>query len=243
MKNLRSSPIISFLSFALLLGLCSSLFAYVNARASVATPTDTPLPSRPIRTVILDAGHGGEDGGCESADGALEKDLNLAIVFLLRELLESNGIEVILTRDTDTLLYDRTVDYHGRKKALDFAARKKIAEEHPDAVFVSIHMNTYPRPDCKGLQVWYSPNHPDSCVVADAVQGTVKALLQPDNHRKTKSAGSNIYLLHVLQNPTILIECGFLSSPEEASLLEAPVYQQRLAFAIFSALMKTDLSS
>ena len=86
-------------------------------------------PSSPPPTVVLDAGHGGEDGGASSADGLLEKDLNLSLALAMRDILTANGIEVILTRETDTLLYDRNADFQGQKKRLDMAARLKIASD------------------------------------------------------------------------------------------------------------------
>ena len=125
-----------------------------------------------------------------------------------------------------------------RKKALDLAARRKLAEETQHAVFVSIHMNSYPQTQCNGLQVWYSPNHDASRVLAEKIQATVKELLQPQNTRQPKSATSRIYLLHHLQCPAVLVECGFLSNPEEAARLEDPAYQQQLAEALFFSISR-----
>lgn len=150
-------------------------------------------------TVILDAGHGGEDGGAVSADGLQEKAVNLDLTLRIRDFLTENGVRVALTRDSDVLLYDRNTDYRGRKKALDLRARREIAEQIPGGVFVSIHMNAFPQKQVHGLQVWYSPNHAASVLLAGAVQEEVRARLQPENNRKTKQAGSNIYLLHHLR--------------------------------------------
>lgn len=204
--------------------------------------TDTSVTER-ITTVILDAGHGGEDGGASSASGIVEKDLNLKITLLLRDILEANGVNVILTRDTDILLYDRNVDYHGRKKMLDLAARKKAAEEHPDAVFISIHMNTYPSDACQGLQVWYSPNNIRSHTLASEIQKRAKEYLNPQNDREVKRAGSSIYLLNKITSPAVLIECGFLSNPQEAELLGTEAYQRAIAHAIFLAIVHTEFEA
>lgn len=190
-----------------------------------------------LPTVVLDAGHGGEDGGAVSKTGALvEKNINLSITLYLKDLLEANGFQVRLTREDDRLLYDRTVDYHGRKKALDLAARRKIAEETENCVLVSIHLNAFPMEQYRGLQVWYSPNNEASLLLAEQVQSTVREGLQPENHRKIKPATSSIYLLHHATFPALLIECGFLTNEEEAALLGSEEYQQQLAFHIFSAL-------
>ena len=207
-------------------------------------PSDTePSPLPPTLTVVIDAGHGGEDGGAVSKSGLYEKDLNLQIASRLCEMLKANGVNVVMTRTEDILLYDRTVDYQGRKKALDLAARKKIAEETPGCIFVSIHMNSYPQPQYRGLQVWYSANNPDSLLLAQSIQQTVAASLQSDNNRQVKRANSAIYLLHHLHVPAVLVECGFLSNPEEAALLADEEYQQKLTLLLFQAIMKTEFGT
>lgn len=211
-----------------LAGICTGFaLPYLSVRPNRSAAVQGAPP-----TVVLDAGHGGEDGGAVSADGLQEKTVNLAVTLAVRDLLEASGVRVVLTRDTDVLLYDRTVNYKGRKKALDLAARRKIAEETDGAVFVSIHMNAFPQKQYHGLQVWYSPNDARSAVLAASVQEEVRSRLQPENDRKTKQAGSNIYLLYHLQVPAVLIECGFLSNPDEAALLATDGYRQQLAQAV-----------
>ncbi len=234
MYKSHSLPVWQFLAILLLLSLlCFFFFEVTRREPSVPTNADA------LRlTVILDAGHGGEDGGTSTEDGVYEKDLNLAMVMTLKELLEASGVEVILTRDSDTLLYDRTVDYQGRKKALDLAARLKITEEHSDAILVSIHMNSYPSPRYRGLQVWYSPNHPDSRVWAEAIQSTVRTSLQPDNTRAIKEADGKIGLLDRVTIPAVLIECGFLSNSEEAALLCDEQYRMELCRVLVAAILQ-----
>ena len=205
-------------------------------------PALHPLPTRPPyrRSLRSDLDHPirATDGGTISPDGTVEKDLNLAIARLLCDLLKANGVQTVMTRTEDVLLYDKTVNYIGRKKALDLAARKKIAEETPASVFVSIHMNSFPDPRYRGLQVWYSPNDPASLALAESIQSTVAASLQPDNDRHVKRATSAIYLLHHLHVPAVLVECGFLSSPDDAACLASPAYQKKLALLLFAAIMK-----
>ena len=195
------------------------------------------VESAPL-TVVIDAGHGGEDGGAVSAGGALEKDLNLSVAFYLCDLLKANGVNVIMTRTDDRLLYDKTANYIGRKKALDLAARQKIAEDTGDCLFVSIHMNAYPLPQYGGLQVWYSPNHAQSETLAASIRDVVRSSLQPQNDREIKRASSSIYLLHHLNCPAVLVECGFLSNPSDAELLASPDYQRQLALAILCGIMQ-----
>ena len=240
--NLKK-PVFScrFLAFLLVLSILFALLFAVaeGTRSKTELNTMNKGTTSLSKTVILDAGHGGEDGGASSADGLLEKDLNLALVLSMRDILTANGINVILTRDTDTLLYDRNVDFQGRKKMLDMAARLKIAENTADAVFVSIHMNTYPHPSCQGVQVWYSENNDTSSELAKNIQSTTKELLQNKNDRPVKRSGSSIYLLHHLECPAVLVECGFLSSPEEAALLASESYRQQLALTLCMGILRT----
>lgn len=188
------------------------------------------------KTVIIDAGHGGEDGGASSAAGLVEKNVNLEISMMLRDMLRANGVNVIMTREDDRLLYDRNVDFKGRKKKLDLAARLTIADTTPDAIFISIHMNSYTNPKYSGLQVWYSPNDPDSSALAELIQSNNKATLQPENTRKIKSATSSIFLLDNATCPSVLVECGFLSNPDEAAKFETTEYKQKVAFMLFCSI-------
>ena len=230
-----------FLAFLLFLSVLLAILFGIAEKTRTKTDLGVvnKTPSSPSTTIILDAGHGGEDGGASSADGLLEKDLNLALVLTMRDILTANGIKVILTRDTDTLLYDRNVNFEGRKKKLDAEARLKIANETENAVFVSIHMNTYPHPSCQGVQVWYSENNNASFELAKTIQSTAKELLQKENDRTVKRSGSSIYLLRKLECPAILIECGFLSSPEEAALLADASYRQQLALVLCMGILRS----
>lgn len=198
--------------------------------------TQPEPPKGQGRVVIIDAGHGGEDGGAIGVTGLVEKDLNLDLAKRLCALLEADGVRVIMTRTEDVLLYDRGADYEGRKKVLDLAARQAIGDANPDAIFVSLHANTFPEEIYHGLQVWYSPNCEKSAALAEAVRCEVVGTLQPDNHRQCKPAGSNIFLLHKLQIPAVLVECGFLSNAAECRALEDPAYRDQLAHALYKGI-------
>ena len=224
------------LLMAALIGLCVCLTRF-DKTSSTPTVQDEPQPSPTLRAVVIDPGHGGEDGGTLSEDGVCEKDLNLSVALLLRDLLEANGIPVIMTRDEDVLLYDRNGDHQGHKKQMDLASRLSTAQSTENSLFISIHMNAFSQAQYHGLQVWYGMGDSLSATVAADIQSTVRALLQNDNARRTKAATESIYLLHKLQTPAVLVECGFLSNPEEAERLSDPLYQQQLAFAIFTAVM------
>ena len=198
----------------------------------------------PITCVVIVAGHGGEDGGASSAAGVLEKDLNLSVAFALRDLLEAAGVPVVMTRTEDKLLYDRNVDFQGRKKVLDLAARRIVAEKTAAAaaksggtsLFISIHMNAFPAPQYSGMQVWYGTGDSLSAEVAGAIQAASLAVM-PENHRQIKAAGSNIYLLDRIQSPAVLVECGFLSNPAEAERLAREDYQRAVAAVVFAGVM------
>lgn len=211
-------------------GLVPSLLSFSSLRTSASGKE--PL------TVVLDAGHGGEDGGAVSASGLLEKDLNLSVVLALRDRLSEAGIPVVLTRSEDRLLYDPDSDFAGRKKVLDLEGRRRIAEEAGHCLFVSIHMNAFGDSSCRGLQVWYSPNHSSSKALADLIQSSVRSSLQPDNTRRIKPATSSIYLLHHLTMPAVLVECGFLSCPEEAQNLGDESYRAELVEVLASAILE-----
>ena len=185
--------------------------------------------------IILDAGHGGEDGGATGVNGVLEKDLNLSITHTLAELLRMSGYTVIESRTDDRLLYDESTKT-GQKKRDDLKNRLALTEQHPNSVLISIHMNTFPNDSCMGTQVWYSPNHTASAEWASAVQESVKNALQPTNNRKIKAATSSIYLLRHAQTPAILIECGFLSTPAECEQLCDGAYQKALVLTLFGAI-------
>lgn len=188
--------------------------------------------------VIIDAGHGGEDCGAIGIDGTLEKHINLSIAKKLSELLSAAGIATRMTRTEDTLLYDKNTDYHGQKKKLDFARRLEIAQSYDNAVFISIHLNSFPQQKYSGLQVYYSDNSPESKILAAEIQNLARELIQPNNDRKIKSAGDDIYLLHKIYHPSVLVECGFLSNPEECQKLGDEEYQSALAFVLYSSVVK-----
>lgn len=229
--------VLFFIVSALAVGAAAYLLSdfrlpFPNRNGSLETNADTLK----YKTVIIDAGHGGEDGGASSAAGLVEKDVNLEISKLLCEMLRADGINVVMTREDDRLLYDRNSDYQGRKKKLDLAARLTIADTTPDAIFISIHMNSFTNPKYSGLQVWYSPNDPDSSILAGLIQSNNKATLQPENTRKTKAATSAIFLLENTTCPAVLVECGFLSNPAEAALFETDEYKQKVASMLFDSI-------
>ena len=242
MKNSKSFRPYTYFLFLLpaFVSICL-LFTFIGNSFCKEAPlyAATEVQKKKPLTLIIDAGHGGEDGGTVGVNGEFEKDLNLKIAFALRDMALSAGYDTVMTRTEDILLYDRNVDYKGRKKALDLLARVKIAEKYEDAVFVSIHMNAFPENKYSGLQVYYSKNHPLSGEIAKDIQDGARLSLQNENNRKIKPAGSNIYLLDRITIPSVLIECGFLSNPEECKKLGEEEYQRALALVIYSAIIES----
>lgn len=191
------------------------------------------------RTVILDAGHGGKDAGAIGVNGVLEKDLNLAVTLLLAERLRAAGVRVILTREDDELLLTEEEKKGTGKKARDLANRLAIAKQNEGALFVSIHMNSFPIEKYKGLEVYYAADA-TSQAVARAVMKRVKEDLNPDNTRTAKATNGSIYLLDNAVTPAVLIECGFLSNAEDAAKLSDKDYQKELSFCLFCAIMEVE---
>ena len=190
-----------------------------------------------IGTIIIDAGHGGEDGGAEAPDGTLEKDINLKIALKLKTMLLQSGFNVKTIRDTDISVCDNLSTVKERKTS-DLKNRLNIFNENQNNVVLSIHQNKFEQSKYYGSQIFYSPNHSESSELAENVRTSIVSLLQPDNTRQNKSAGSNIYVLNKATVPAIIVECGFLSNQEELAKLKTDEYQQEIAFAIYTGFVQ-----
>ncbi len=225
----------AFFSLFLAISLLFSALSFTFLKDSKDLPTNAV--AREERVIVIDAGHGGIDGGATGANGVTEKELNLAVASKLAAFFRMAGYTVVQTRTTDVSLADADAK-KGHVKQSDLTNRLKISNQYPQSILISIHMNTYPGIACSGLQVWYSQNNDLSAELANAVQGGVKSVLQPQNNRKTKVATTSIYLLRHAENPAILIECGFISNLEECERLTTEIYQKELALAIFASLHK-----
>lgn len=186
--------------------------------------------------IILDAGHGGMDGGTSAADGTMEKDINLSIAKKLNSLLLASGYKTVMLRNDDALIGDNSLSTIRARKVSDIRKRLEIAESYPDSMLISIHQNYYSVPKYYGTQVFYSTNSPESKILAQSIQDCVIHSLQPDNSRKIKSVGSNIYLLYNCTIPAIMIECGFLSNVNEAEKLKTDSYQTQMALSIMQGI-------
>ena len=212
--------------FALFLSLCISL---CSCNECVDTISQTSI-------IILDAGHGGEDPGAIGYDGVYEKDLNLSICKLIRKELTARGYTVVMTRDDDRLLYTETENIKGIRKISDLKNRVKIFNSFEPAIAISIHMNTFSASQYHGTQIYYS-SVDGADRLAAAIRDSVRVELQPDNKRPLKHS-EGIYLLENSKIPTVLVECGFLSNPEECKKLSEKEYQKRLSFSIVCGIIK-----
>lgn len=186
--------------------------------------------------IILDAGHGGIDGGCTSAEGVPEKGINLSILLRLRDLLEINGYRVEVTRDSDRSIHDEGIQGIANQKSSDMDNRLAIFNSDSDAICVSIHQNQFTDPVYSGAQMFYASTNRRSEALAQSLQSRFKELLQPDNDREIKLCGKELFLCYYSNNPTVMAECGFLSNPEEAALLNTEEYQEKVALTLFAGI-------
>lgn len=188
-------------------------------------------------TVILDAGHGGFDGGAVAADGTVEKDINLKIALMLKHFLNAGGFKVVMTRESDVSTDSVETDKISARKKSDLKNRLKLMKDYPEAIFVSIHLNKFTTSAANGSQVFYSAGREESKTLGEDIQKSVVRLLQPENNRVNKQATSSTYILYNATVPAVLVECGFLSNSAELARLKTEEYQNKMAFSIFCGIM------
>lgn len=191
----------------------------------------------PIR-LVLDAGHGGEDGGAVSLTGVPESQINLAITLRMEEILALCGIPTQPLRRQDISLYSEGAGSLREKKVSDLHNRVEEIQREENTVLVSIHQNSFPQGKYHGTQVFFAPTA-GSQALAEAVQQAVRTALQPDNQRNAKEIPKEIYLMNHITCPAILVECGFLTNPKEEAQLLAPEYQTKIAAVLSCALSRT----
>lgn len=179
-------------------------------------------------TVVIDAGHGGKDAGAIGIDGSNEKDINLEIALDLYDILMVNGINSILTRDGDYQSYFA----ENERTREDIYHRMDVVNSTPNSVLISIHQNHFDDEKEWGTQVWYSANNKESKILADNILNSVKSYIQPKNNRTNKESDNSYYLLYKAQNPSVMVECGFVSNSDENSKLQDAKYQNDMALSI-----------
>ena len=187
-------------------------------------------------TVVIYPGHGGYDPGKVGINGELEKEINLKIALKVKELLTKQGINVVMTRESDMSM-DNGDENVKSKKASDMARRLKIIEEANPDIMVSIHQNSYSSEKVKGAQVFYYAGSDEGKKLAEKLQDVIKRDVDADNTRKAKD-NTSYYMLLRIQCPAVIVECGFLSNWEEATALCDEIYQNKMATAICDGIVE-----
>ncbi|MFR7933816.1 MAG: N-acetylmuramoyl-L-alanine amidase CwlD [Clostridium perfringens] len=187
------------------------------------------------KIIVIDPGHGGIDGGAKSEGGVIEKDINLSISLKTKDALESKGYKVIMTRSEDVGLYTEGKKVR-EKKIEDLGNRVKIKKENKCDAFISIHQNMFPQKNCKGAQVWSANNEP-SQKLGKIIQQKFKEEVDQNNKREAKVAKKEYKILNDgYEGASVIVECGFLSNPEECELLGKDDYQNKIANTLANAI-------
>jgi N-acetylmuramoyl-L-alanine amidase len=217
---------------AVCLILFCSLFASQSVTVLAGAFEDIESPGLPV--IVLDPGHGGEDGGAVSANGVRESGLNLEISLRTRDLLRFLGIPVVMTRETDLSIHSPEAVTVSEKKISDLKNRVALVSDTENPILVSIHQNMFAESKYYGTQLFYADSDP-SRQLAEELQALFAAELDPSNHRRAKPC-ENVYLLSKISCPGVLVECGFLSNPKEEALLQSAEYQKKLAAVLAAGL-------
>ena len=220
---------ILILSFSMVSGFC---FFVVNEPINISTHSY----NKSLSYVIIDAGHGGFDGGAVVGD-VFEKDINLKIANTLALMLESAGIKVIMTRSGDSSTEsDPNLTISARKKS-DMQNRLEIAKNNPNSLYISIHLNKFPLASANGAQIFYGVKNERSSALAENIRSSIVSLIQKENHRTLKKGTKSTYILYNSPIPTVIVECGFMSNKAELEQLLSEEYQQKISFAIFKGII------
>ena len=188
------------------------------------------------KTIVIDAGHGVPDEGAQSSNGTTEAETNLKIALKLQNLLEQSGSSVVLTRSDENAIYDIDTKTLRQKKISDIKNRVKIGNESQADIFVSIHLNKIPQSQYDGWQTFYKEGSEEGKKLAESIQTNLNEAIQRENNRVAKTI-DNVYIIKHVEIPTTIVECGFLSNPEEEKKLLEDDYQNRLAWGIYNGII------
>jgi N-acetylmuramoyl-L-alanine amidase len=227
---------------AALLCLAMTVTAVVTAVRGVryyGDKSETAVADAPVVpfTLVIDAGHGGEDGGAVSPGGVVESEINLDIALRLDALMALFGHKPVMTRVSETLVYPESAVTTRARKAADQKSRLTRIRATPNALLVSIHQNKYTTPKPFGAQVLYAPT-PHSEEIAKDMQSLLVSALNPRNYRTAEKISDSIYIMNNVTCPAILIECGFLSNPAEEALLRSERYRLKVASVIAAGVLR-----
>lgn len=219
-----------------LLAIFISIFSYLLGSSHMYETIQTVSLPVTGKTVILDAGHGGEDQGAQSASGATEAQTNLKITLKVQKLLEQSGCNVILTRSDDNAIYDIDKQTLRQKKISDIKNRVKIGNESSADIFVSIHLNKIPQSQYSGWQTFFKNGNKQGEKLATCLQNNLNEAIQRENKRVPLKI-DNVYIIKHVEIPTSIVECGFLSNQEEEKQLLQDEYQDKLAWGIYTGII------
>ena len=228
---------IEIILFSIIIALLAFSFSIENntekSKGNTITTTSTPVSGK---TVVIDAGHGIPDEGAESSNGTTEAETNLKIALKLQNLLEQSGSTVILTRSDENAIYDLDSKTLKQKKISDIHNRVKIGNESHADIFVSIHLNKIPQPQYDGWQTFYREGDEEGAKLAKQIQENLSKNIDKENNRIAKTI-DNIYIIKHVEIPITIVECGFLSNPEEEKKLLDDEYQNKLAWGIYNGII------
>ena len=223
----------------ILSGIFLSVFVFIlttgNAEEQNKYISTVSLPASG-KTIVIDAGHGVPDEGAQSSNGTTEAETNLKIALKLQNLLEQSGCTVILTRSDENAIYDIESKTLKQKKVSDIKNRVKIGNESSADIFVSIHLNKIPQSQYDGWQTFYREGSKEGARLAKIIQENLNKTMQKENNRIAKTI-DNIYIIKHVEIPITIVECGFLSNPDEEKLLLEDDYQNKLAWGIYNGIV------
>ncbi|GIO34915.1 MULTISPECIES: N-acetylmuramoyl-L-alanine amidase CwlD [Paenibacillus] len=221
----------------LFIGLCLAVLFIAVATMNIPAVKTAGHWGLPLsgKVIVLDAGHGGPDGGAVSKQGVIEKDVNLSIALYLRDYLQQAGAVVYMTREGDYDLAGADTKGYSRRKTEDLKQRAKMIENSKADLFLSIHLNSFPG-RWSGAQTFYYPNHPDNKTLAVLIQEEIKRNLE--NTDRVAKTVNHVYLLKTVTMPAALVEVGFLSHPEEAQMLRDEGYQRKMAASVYKGMLR-----
>ena len=228
---------IGFVPFYLLVVIAFLGVAKIGSSTVTTIHQQRPVDRR--HCIVIDAGHGGIDGGATSCTGVLESHINLEIALRLEDVFHLLGYDTVMIRKTDESIYAQG-NTIAAQKVSDLKERVRIANETPGGILISIHQNTFSDSKYKGAQVFYT-DVGESKNVAQALQQNLVSVLNPGSQRKSKPA-KGVYLMEHITSPGILIECGFLTNPEEEALLRDTRYQKNLC-SVIAATVSSSLAT
>ena len=226
-----------FIFFALMLAaaVLALIFALNPKFAGSGAVSTVGNEKAPI--LIIDPGHGGADGGAVSRNGLRESGINLDISLKFAALANLTGIDCVLTRDSETIAYPDSAGSIAKKKVYDQKMRAEIINRTPNAVLISVHQNFFRFPSVFGPQTFFSKNGSSSALAA-GIQTAMNSEICPDSRRVAAPVAQNIYLFKNVSCTAVLIECGFLSNPNEEKLLDTDAYRLKIAVALTGAYLQ-----